>query len=89
MICGKIFRRVVDEPRRRTAERHEPVKPIAAVDGEVLRDGAEAVRRVEVAVAPEVLGDAPQALALTGRTPFHLRPQIVEISALTVEQLTE
>src|SRR5262249_1346282 len=75
------------EPERRAAERHEPIETIAAVDREVLRDGAEAVRRVEVAVATLVLGDAPHALAAVHL--FHLRAQVVQIRALAVQQLAE
>ena len=74
------------QPARAARHRDQVVEAVAAVDVQALRDGAEPVRRIQVAVALRGMGAAPQPLTVGGE--LH-RAQVVVVAALGVEQLPE
>src|SRR6202034_2141463 len=80
-----IFAVSVKSPLGR-AHRSHVRKPVAALDAHVIRDRSEAVRGIQIAVAQSVLGAAPQPLAGVGEK---FSAQVVDVSALAVQQLTK
>src|SRR5579872_4212694 len=66
--------------------RHHIVKPVSAMDVHVMGDGAESVRRIQMAIALHVRKPPPQAFPFArGQN----APKIVEIRRLSMRDLTE
>ena len=89
LVVGREVRLRVERPDpRRRRERHDVAEGVlGAREAHVLGHRAEAVARIEVPVAPDVVVRAPRAGAAVHL--LHLVAQVVDVRRLAVEQLAD
>ena len=86
VVAGERPVAVALKPERRRAHRDEALEAVPAVDVEVPRHRAQAVRRVEVAVPLQVLEPPPEPDVLPVE---EQRSQVVDVGALGVVDLAQ
>ena len=85
-VRSDVLPRPTVQPLRARGHRDQIAEPVSAVHVQALGYGPEAVRRVQVAVAPDRMLDPPAALVVVGELEL---AQIMQIAALRVQQLAE